>query len=293
MTYKDKTNFANYLAGLFEGDGHIIFPNTGTNPRFHITFALSNLPLAKKLLYVINSYALEHFPDHKHIGFICEAKKENSCRLTIQTLHGLVTVINLINGNLRTPKIYQAHLMIDKLNSRHTLNIEKLPLCTRPIGCGAWLSGFIESDGCFAVLNIKKTDTNKKRSVICKFALEQRMVCPKTGDSYTSVLTSIADFLSVKLTTVKRHTGKSAGRTYYRISAASYKSINVLRMYLDTYPLLGSKYLDYKDMCEAEDLRIKKVQFTAAGQARIETLKQGMNTKKRRYFNWDHLEKLL
>lgn len=43
-----------YLAGLFEGDGHIWIPKTNLkkkhNPRFCITFSLKNEPLAKKII---------------------------------------------------------------------------------------------------------------------------------------------------------------------------------------------------------------------------------------------------
>jgi hypothetical protein len=48
--YKNDTDFGHYLAGLFEGDGHIIIPNTGAKPSFHITFSIKNLILAQKLL---------------------------------------------------------------------------------------------------------------------------------------------------------------------------------------------------------------------------------------------------
>jgi len=50
---KDNINLNSYLAGLFEGDGHIWFPKPNmkkkNNPRFCITFGLKNEPLAKKI----------------------------------------------------------------------------------------------------------------------------------------------------------------------------------------------------------------------------------------------------
>lgn len=53
--YKNQ-KFNSYLAGLFEADGHIWLPNINRkkhNPRFFITFALKNEPLAKKILEII------------------------------------------------------------------------------------------------------------------------------------------------------------------------------------------------------------------------------------------------
>jgi hypothetical protein len=56
--YKDN-KFKEYLAGLFEGDGHIWIQKENQkkkhNPRFCITFSLKNEPLAKKLLELIGS----------------------------------------------------------------------------------------------------------------------------------------------------------------------------------------------------------------------------------------------
>lgn len=55
-THKNSTA-SSYLAGLFEGDGHIWISRDLTkkkhNPRFCITFSLKNESLAKKLLNII------------------------------------------------------------------------------------------------------------------------------------------------------------------------------------------------------------------------------------------------
>jgi hypothetical protein len=94
-----------YLAGLFEGDGHIWLPNLNMkkkhNPRFCITFGLKNEPLAKKLLQII---------EYGHIRY---KPKENACVLIVSPVKGLKKIIKLINGELRTPKIHQLHKLID------------------------------------------------------------------------------------------------------------------------------------------------------------------------------------
>jgi hypothetical protein len=71
------------------------------NPRFCITFGLKNEPLAKKLLDIIGS------------GFIRYKSKNNACVLTISPVIGLKKIVSLINGELRTPKIYQLYKLID------------------------------------------------------------------------------------------------------------------------------------------------------------------------------------
>jgi len=104
---KDKkyNKFNSYLAGLFEGDGHIWLPNFNMkkkhNPRFCITFGLKNEPLANKILEII---------EHGHIRY---KPKENACVLIVSPVKGLKKIIALINGELRTPKIHQLHKLIN------------------------------------------------------------------------------------------------------------------------------------------------------------------------------------
>jgi Cytochrome C and Quinol oxidase polypeptide I/LAGLIDADG endonuclease len=102
--YKDN-KFKEYLAGLFEGDGHIWIQKENQkkkhNPRFCITFSLKNEPLAKILLELIGS------------GFIRYKIQDNACVLTVSSVIGLKILVPLINGELRTPKIHQLHKLID------------------------------------------------------------------------------------------------------------------------------------------------------------------------------------
>jgi hypothetical protein len=84
--YKNKI-LNSYLAGLFEGDGHIWLPNINWkkkkkhNPRFCITFALKNEPLAKKILEII---------EYGHIRY---KPKENACVLIVSPVKGLKKII--------------------------------------------------------------------------------------------------------------------------------------------------------------------------------------------------------
>ena len=62
---------------------------------------MKNEPLAKKLLELIGS------------GFIRYKLQDNACVLVISPVIGLKKVVNLLNGEMRTPKIYQLHNLID------------------------------------------------------------------------------------------------------------------------------------------------------------------------------------
>lgn len=278
----NKPNLNSYLAGLFEGDGHIwISKNVDKkvkkhNPSFCITFVLKNELLAKKMLSILE------------FGHIRYKPKNSDCILTISPVKGLKKIVNLINGELRTPKIDQFYNLIDWLNKHHNSNIQKLPLKTGFLGNDSWLSGFIDADGSFSIQHTKVENGAKKRKISCRLRVEQIIVDPKTKDSYYSILNEIAEFLGCKLLTRKQ---LSTNNEYYILAASSRKSLSVIINYFQVFPLFSSKYLDYLDWSKAVKLIINDKHFTEKGLIEIDSLKNNMNNK-RVYFNWDHLNKL-
>jgi hypothetical protein len=275
-----KIKLDSYLAGLFEGDGHIWLPKVNTkkkhNPRFCITFGLKNEPLAKKLLEIIK------------YGFIRYKPKDNACVLVISPVKGLKKIIECINGELRTPKIVQLHYLIDWLNKNHNSNIVKLPLKKGNLDKDSWLAGFIDADGSFSIQHTKLENNAKKRKISCRLRIEQRMCEPISKNSYFDILTEIAELLNCNLKTRKQ---VSTGNEYFNLTASSRKSLLTISTYFKSFPLYSSKYLDYTDWKEAVDLIIKKDHYTKEGIIKIDMLKNNMNLK-RSYFNWDHLHDL-
>jgi hypothetical protein len=116
---KDIENrIGSYLAGLIEGDGYISITNAN-RIILGITFNIKDKPLAEKLLKYIGK------------GFIAK-RKSNSIELRFSSKKSLFTIIQLINGKFRTPKIDQLHKLIDWMNKNHIqpteLKLNKLPL---------------------------------------------------------------------------------------------------------------------------------------------------------------------
>jgi len=269
--------FKEYLAGLFEGDGHIWIQNENQkkkhNPIFCITYSLKNEPLAKKLLELIGS------------GFIRYKKQDNACVLTVSPVIGLKKLIHLINGELRTPKIHQLHKLIDWLNKNHNTNFTKLPLKDSSLSEDGWLSGFIDSDGSFSVQHTKLENNAKKRKISCRLRIEQRMLDPITNDSYLKVLTDISNFLNCSLLTRKQ---KSTGNEYYTLTASSKLSLEIIVNYLDKYPLFSSKYLDYNDWKKIVLLIFENKHYTEEGINKTNIVKNSMNRQRIKY-SWYHL----
>lgn len=283
LEFENSSCFDSYLAGLFEADGHIWIPvqkqgGKSHNPRFHITFHSKDYPLAEKILHHIGE------------GFIRHKPKQNACVFTVSSVKGLRKIIHMINGNMRTPKIYKVGLLIDWLNKNHkhdnSRGIYFYQQDSSNLAENHWLAGFIDGDGSFGIRNTLATKDSKKR-ISCKFRLEQRMHDPVTNQSYEEIFTAIANFLYTKL--YIKNQSKTC-RNYYKIEISSKRSISVLIDYLQAHSLLSSKLLDYRDWLKAFQLLSTGSQYINDGPLQIAHLKASMN-RARTTYNWDHLLK--
>jgi LAGLIDADG endonuclease len=79
------------------------------------------------------------------------------------------------------------------------------------------------------------------------------------------------------------------GHDQFKIKLSSSRSKAKLRRYFDTYPLLTSKFLDYRAWCDVDDIMISKQHYTTPGASQISILKLTMNDA-RVNFNWHHLD---
>lgn len=271
------SNFAHYITGLIEGDGSIVVPKTKRSekgklnyPSIQITFNLKDVPLA-----LIIQKCLGH-------GSLSKKKGVSAYVLTINNYTGLLLLVSLLNGNMRTPKINSLWLLINWLNSRFTnLNLIKSPLNTDSIMGTPWLAGFIDAGGHFSV----RTTTKNYIKIECKFELSQRQI-DHNGYDNLYFLEVIAEFL---LTTVK-NIRLNNPKPEYRLRTTSLQGNINLESYLNKYPLFSSKYLDYQDWLEVLSLFKLGVHLKPLGVEKIINIKSGMNDR-RTIFIWDHLQK--
>ena len=216
-------NLGFYLAGLIEGDGYISITNKN-NVILGITFNIKDQTLAEKLLKFLGK------------GYIIK-RKTNSIELRFSDKITLYKIINIINGKFRTPKIDQLQKVITFLNTKYFMDINRLPLDSSLLNLNSWLAGFIDADGYFYIRYSSK-------QITCNFSLEQRIIYPKTQKSYYNILNQISLFLKIKLVIRNRVNKKNS---YYIIKVENQKSLKLLINYLNNYPLLSSKYLDFLD----------------------------------------------
>nr|QJT69013.1 LAGLIDADG endonuclease [Fusarium asiaticum]QJT69241.1 LAGLIDADG endonuclease [Fusarium asiaticum]QJT69300.1 LAGLIDADG endonuclease [Fusarium asiaticum] len=282
-TYKSLRKFSSnsqdrqlyyYLAGLIEGDGHLYVPKhlktesgKTTTASIEVVFALKDLSSAEYLKGIIG-------------GNVYKRLDKNAVRWMIQDKATVTFIVNAINGKLRTPKIHYLHSLIDFLNSKGD-NIVKLPLDNSPIENNAWFAGFIDSDGNFSIKGF--SSDNLRTYLGFQFYLPQRAI-GVNGDSSEVIMQKLADFLNCKLSfkTFKE------GFTQYVVNTSSKESNKILVEYLERYPLLSSKYLDFKDWEKALNLYLKKLHRDPKYLEEIRNLKLGMN-RGRDKFNVDHI----
>ena len=319
-----KNNIDNYFAGLFEGDGHIWIQNFTDkkkhNPRFCITFHIKDEPLAKKLLEFIGSghirYKLKNNACVLTISSVTGLKrivKLINGKLRTPKIHKLYSLIDWLNKNHKT-NIAKLPIRRSPLNEdgwlsgfvdadgcfsvRHTLpapalragESKNLGLKGRdvinPKGEAGHCAQELLQNNEYSYIKLKSDA--KKRRISCKLRIEQRMIDPVTNISYLDILTNIAEFLNCNLNIRKQ---AATGNEYYIVDASNKVSLNIIIAYFNKYPLLSSKYLDYKDWKEVVLLILENKVYTEEGIKTTNSVRGRMN-RQRTYFNWDHIKKI-
>lgn len=263
--------FSNYLAGLIEGAGSINLPtrnlsnkNKKNYPSVQICFHLKSLPLCLVI------------QERLGFGSLNRVKGKNAYNYTINTLQGIETVCGLLNGFMRTPKIYDLWKVIDWLNNeKPNLSLIKREKNVGPLLEDGWLSGFIEADGHFAV---RATLSHFK--IECRFQLVQSVV-----DHNPLLLEKIGESLYSPVKLIRAN----KPRNLYRVRTVNLKGNIELERYLCLFPLFGAKFLDFKDWCIVLDFFKRGVNKNIFFYEQIVCIKKRMN-QNRLVFQWDHLK---
>jgi len=302
----NKSLFSYYLTGLIEGDGTIITPKSLRSPKgklnypsIQIVFHLKDLPLALLVQKELG------------VGSLSRKKGVDAYILTINSYEGILLTISLINGNMRTPKIYSLNALIDFLNKTKGTSFEKHSVSTGPLDSNPWLSGFIEADASFQV---RTTLSGKYPKLECKleilfilypYLLEMRPAEFNSKINEIYFFKQIAEFLEIPDNSLKQKKFKNYEK--FTLKTQNIRSNEILINYLNTYPLFSSKFLDYNDFVLALEI-FKKTKnnkfeldldnldissfyeesFTSYGDL-INSIKKRMGHN-RTIFIWDHLQ---
>ena len=269
-----------YLAGLIEGDGHIYVPSSlyGNNGKRRYCFI--------RICFSDADRTFAHYLKSKLGGFIVDYN--TYVTLNIYAFRDLVVMVNLINGNMRTPKIEALSRLIIFLNTHYPLlQVNSLKeLDSSPINSNSWLAGISDADGNF---NINITTRSKKQlgrtpavRVSINFRLELRTLYPNLTDlhnsSYYGVMCAIADYFGVKVYYRERFLfGKL--RCFYTVIAHNFHSHKVVADYFYKFPLFSSKYINYTRWLAVHHMQLKNEHLTLQGLNACRALKNDFNRK--------------
>lgn len=275
------------MAGLIEGDGSIIVPNTIRNdrgkllyPKIKITFVGKDLPLAKKLIEVLGN------------GNIYWSKNKTYFDLLIQDIKTIYFIASIINGKMRTPKIEALHRLIEWLNKRpNSIILNKLGLYKSSLGSNAWLSAFIDTDGNFY------SQFTINREGICQnikyyMRITQRQTYHRNeleySNSYLDIMNEIKNFLLVSNITMINRNKNNYIESSYEIRTVRRDSCLILIDYLNKFPLFSSKYLDFLSWSQINEINNTRLYKELKYSKLLLSLKNSMNDN-RIEFNWDQL----
>jgi LAGLIDADG endonuclease len=311
-----QSQLGSYLAGLVEGDGTLAVQDTNItgrkySPKIIIVFKKADLPLANYLQTITNCGKIYIKLDRGYVLW------------QIQDIVSVYKFVNLINGYMRTPKIEALGRMIYWLNN-YLINNEfsKLPstqkilseisyisapeakpggwvittielksLDNSAIDSNAWLAGFSDADANFSINIHKRSKLNSIR-VQLFYRLEIAQTYSRDLDkvnqkTFFDIISKVGMFLGVNILSRTRNI-KDKLYSSFIVMAHNKASIEKITDYFSVFPLLSSKYLDYKDWLYILKLQ-KTNKITTSYLEDAIKIRKDFN-KTRTTFTWDHLK---
>ena len=232
-----------YLAGLIDGDGHF-----SSQQQLIIVFNSSDVHLAYYIKKIIG------------FGQVKKVKLKNAYIYIISNKEGIIRILNLINGKLRT---------LNKFNQVIN-NILTHPNYSEEAGLfkfnetndfyNHWIAGFSDADASFQI-KIVNRDNKTKPEIRLNFQIDQK---------YNNILLQIKDIFGGNI-------GYRKNKDVYYYGSTSFGSAKKVILYFDRFHLLSSKHINYLKWRKAYILIQKKDHLTESDLTKIIKLKTTMN----------------
>ena len=232
-----------YLAGLIDGDGHF-----SKAQQLVIVFSLPDAFLA---------YYLKQRLGHSNVR---KVKDKNAYILIVSKKTGLVNVVNLINGKLRTQlKFYQVINNILKHETYRDININ-FALNSSDNLNNHWLAGFSDADASFQIKIVKRM-TRSKAEIRLNYRVDQKKL---------ELLILIKNYLGGNIGYRKSQ------ETYYYGSTGFASAKNVVE-YFDKFNLQSKKHISFLRWRKVYRLIQNREHITERGFTKIAKLKALIN----------------
>lgn len=244
--------FGHYLAGLIDGDGH--FSNA-----LQLVIVFNELDAF--LAYLIKSKL--------GYGNVYKVKNKKAVILVVSKRAGIVKVLGLINGKIRSQSkldqitkniLSNPYFKQVAIPQKEELfcSMAHFSLNTDMDLNNYWLSGFSDADASF---QIKLITRNNKTEVRLNFQIDQKK---------NDLLILINKFLGGNI-------GYRQSQDTYYYGSTSFGSAKNVINYFDKFNLLSSKHVNYLKWRKAYILIQNKEHLTASGLEKITKIKQSMN----------------
>ena len=232
-----------YLAGLIDGDGHF-----SKAQQLVITFSSPDAFLA---------YYLK---ERLGYGNVRKVKDKNAYLLIVSNKNGMLNVINLINGKLKTEHRFNqvvnnvlSHTKYADQNIHFTIDSSKN-------FDNHWLAGFSDADASFQIKIIKRITRNKPE-IRLNFQIDQKS---------DLLLNIIKEYLGGNIAYRKSQD------TYY-YGSTNFGSAKRVIEYFDRYHLQSRKHISYLRWRKVYRLIQDKEHLTDKGLSKILTIKSLIN----------------
>ena len=245
-----------YLAGLIDGDGHF--------------------SKIKQLIIVFSSpdvFLAYYVKEKIGYGSVKKVKNKNAYILVISNKKGMLHIINLINGKLRTLNKYN-QVINNVLTDRYSENNIDFNINSSNDYTNHWLAGFADADASFQIKIIKRSIKPKP-----EIRLNFQIALPPTSRSRLDSCADQKD--SSILESIKGWLGGNVGYrkendTYYYGSTSFGSAKNVIN-YFDKFHLQSRKHISYLRWRKAYILVQDGQHLSEDGLVKIENIKNILN----------------
>lgn len=237
--------FGHYLAGLIDGDGH--FNNA---KQLVIVFSKPDAFLAYYIRGVVG------------YGNIRKVRDKNAYILVVSNKEGLIRVLNLINGKLRTESKFNQvinNILIHKL-FWETRDILKFSWNQTKDFNNHWLAGFSDADASFQI-KILERKNRKNLEVRLNYQIDQKK---------NDLLILIKNFIGGNI-------GYRKSQDTYYYGSTSFGSAKNVINYFDKFHLQSRKYVSYILWRKTYVLVQKRAHLTEEGINKITKIKALIN----------------
>lgn len=233
-----------YLAGLIDGDGHF-----------------NKIPQLVLVFSAPDAFLAYYLKEKLGFGKVKKVKDKNAYIWVVSNKEGMLKILNLINGKLRTKNRFSQVINNILTNDKYKdMNINFSLNLSNDFN-NHWLAGFTDADASFQIKVIKRISRNKPE-IRLNFQIDQKN---------DLLLISIKNYLGGNIGYIKSQD------TYY-YGSTSFGSAKKVINYFDKFNLQSRKHISYLKWRKVYILIQNKEHLTEKGLIKILKIKSLLNS---------------